>query len=211
MPASLRELKLQFRPQRLMSFSGPRPLRQTPLMLMRALCGLLQPTFKNLAKHRLALQGRLRVAPKPAIAWGMAAKCVRVPQGLRAISGAARWKKEGPMKQGQRHCRLLPKQSSGGLGLPSARIQNTKVGHCGCSGHCGCCRALGSALTSPASRRALRGAPQSAEAKASSKPETVKHNFWAPPGVGGYDIRYSHTVILYHTLLKQSTLSCNVL
>ena len=38
--------------------------------------------------------------PKPAIAWGMAAKFeTRARSGLRARSRAAQWKNEGPMKQ----------------------------------------------------------------------------------------------------------------
>ena len=48
--------------------------------------------------------GSSTAAPKPAIAWEMAAKRrVRVPRGLRARSRAAQWKNEGPMKQGRRH------------------------------------------------------------------------------------------------------------
>ena len=49
------------------------------------------------------LLGSSTAAPKPVIAWGMAAKRVRVPRGLRARSRAAQWKNEGPMKHGRLH------------------------------------------------------------------------------------------------------------
>ena len=48
--------------------------------------------------------GSSTTAPKPAIAWGMAAKRVRVPRGLGARSRAAQWKNHGPMKQGRGFC-----------------------------------------------------------------------------------------------------------
>ena len=64
----------------------PPPFRRTPLipmLMMRALGGLPQP-IQKLAKHCLALQGRLgalRVLMMlPAIASGVAAKRVRVPK-----------------------------------------------------------------------------------------------------------------------------------
>ena len=89
---------------------GAAPTGGQPLMLMmRALWVLLQPIQKKLqflasrsragwgrpsAHHarRLAVLGSSTAAPKPAIAWGMAAKRVRVPRGLRARSHAAQWK-----------------------------------------------------------------------------------------------------------------------
>ena len=49
-------------------------------------CSLSASIGKKLLQHRSSLAGPLgssTVAPKPAIAWGMATKRVRVPRGLR--------------------------------------------------------------------------------------------------------------------------------
>ena len=80
--------------------------------MMHALWGLPQPTQKTgnsspagcgrPSAHdarRLASLGSSATAPKPAIAWGMAAKRVCVPSGLRARARAAQGKNEQFMQK----------------------------------------------------------------------------------------------------------------
>ena len=95
------------------------------MLMMRALCGLLQP-IQKLAKHCLALQGRLRtprvlmmlaaswgrpLGPETHIAWGMAAKCLRVSKSLRAWSRGPVKKRGSDEADRQWRSRLLLKQS----------------------------------------------------------------------------------------------------
>ena len=78
------------------------------MLMMRALCGLLQP-IQKLARYRLALQGRLRV-PRVLMmlaGWppGLSTGDPETRQSL-GTGCETQWKKEGPMKQGRRHCQF---------------------------------------------------------------------------------------------------------